>query len=142
MFGRFNHRDRGRRCTKNVQNAGQGVGVPVDILSPDGGCRQVRPSVAYGLQFPDPGTSLTRQTERLREVVPILVEDSQQGGEIQLFQVGETAFLDGSLLLEAQPVCDVRFPPALAKGGQVSRKKGGKLDCCSANQLMHEAGDR
>ena len=35
---------------------------------------------------------------------------------------------------------DMRFPPALAKGGQVSRKKGGKLGSGGANQFMHEAG--
>ena len=138
----MNRCDGGRRGTKHVQNAVQGVGVPVKILSPDRRRRQVRPSIAHGLQFPDPSASLARQTERLRELVTILVEDSQQGGKIQLFQPGESAFLLGALLLEAQAICDMRCPPALAKGGQVSRKKGGKLGSCGANQFMHEAASR
>ena len=142
FLDRFNRRDGGRRGTKHVQNAGQGISIPVEILIPDRRRRQVRPSVAHGLQFPDPGASLARQIERLRELVPILVEDAQQGGKIQLFQPGEPAFFHGALLLEAQAVCDMRLPPVRAKGRQVSREKGGKLGGSSANQFMHGAEGR
>ena len=81
-LGRFDQRDGIRRSFKHDKYPGQGIGIAVEILGRHRCRRQVRPSVAHGLQFPDPGAPLARQSERLRQLMPILIKNSQQGGEI------------------------------------------------------------
>ena len=139
-LGRFDRRDGLRRRFKHDQDSRQGICIAVEFLGRHRCRRQVRPSVAHGLQFPDPGAPLARQTERLRQLIPILLENTQQGGEIQLVQRGEAPLPHGTLLLKAQAVFHVGFPPSGAEDGQVLRKEPCKLGSCSTNQMMHEAG--
>lgn len=97
----------------------------------------MRPTVAHRLQFLDPSAPLAGQAKRLGKLVPVLVQYSQQGGEIQLSQGREITLPHHALLWNAQTSFNVSSPPILAKRGQMRRQEIGKLHGGSLNQIIH-----
>lgn len=136
---RFDCRDGPRRGIDHVKNASKGIGIAVEILGRDRGCGQVCPSVACRLQFLDPGPALARKSQPLRKLKPVLVDNAQERGEIQLLQRVETTLSHGALLLEAQAVLYMSYPPVVAQGRQVDRKESGDFSGCCTKKLVHAA---
>ena len=112
-FGSFNRLERCRRGLDHLQQPAQRIGIAVSLARRHLVGRQVRPLVADGLHLLHPVTAFPGQRKPAGQLVPVLIEDAQQRGQIELIQRGEAALLHGALLLEREAVYDVLCPPGI-----------------------------
>src|SRR5690606_24699997 len=73
--------------------------------------------------------------------VPVLIEHPQQAGEIQSRQRIHAPLVNQALLLNREPVDDVRLPPVLTKLWQLALKDSGYRGGDLSQDLMHRHPD-
>src|SRR5690606_32747671 len=99
----------------------------------------MRPFVSHRLKLFDPVSSFSRQPEAARQFKPILIENPEKSGEIELLKSPVVSLLNHPLLLEAEPVHNVLFPPLIRDGGQMRREETYEFSSCDVDQIIHRS---
>ena len=128
---------RAQHAKKSVER----VDVSVGVLGTQSAGRQVSPAVPDPLRFLQPVARLLIEVQPIPKGVPVLIEHPQQAGEIQSRQRIHAPLVDQALLLNREPVDDVRLPPVLTKLWQLALKDSSDRGGDISQDLMHRHSD-
>ena len=109
-------------CAEHAKKSVERVDVSVGVLGTQSAGRQVSPPVPDPLRLLQPIARLLIEVQSIAKGVPILIEHPQQSCEIQSGQRIHAPLVDQALLLNREPVDDVRLPPVLTKLRQLALK--------------------